>query len=47
LLPYRKLDDTLSLTDTGADTLADADTGMQHPLSRYGERSSSISRTRP
>jgi hypothetical protein len=25
LLPYRELDDALSLTDTGADTLADAD----------------------
>ena len=27
LLPYRELDDTLGLTDTGADTLADARTG--------------------
>jgi hypothetical protein len=27
LLPYRELDDALSLTDTGADTLADARTG--------------------
>jgi hypothetical protein len=27
LLAYRKLDDTLGLTDTGADTLADARTG--------------------
>jgi hypothetical protein len=27
LLAYRELDDTLSLTDTGADTLADARTG--------------------
>ncbi len=27
LLPYRELDDVLSLTDTGADTLADARTG--------------------
>jgi hypothetical protein len=25
--PYRELDDTLSLTDTGADVLADARTG--------------------
>ena len=28
LLAYRELDDTLSLTDTGADRLADARTGM-------------------
>jgi Transposase DDE domain group 1 len=27
LLAYRELDDTLALTDTGADTLADARTG--------------------
>jgi hypothetical protein len=27
LLPYRELDDTLGLTDTGAETLADARTG--------------------
>ena len=27
LLPYRELDDTLGLTDTGADRLADARTG--------------------
>jgi hypothetical protein len=27
LLSYRELDDTLSLTETGADTLADARTG--------------------
>jgi hypothetical protein len=27
LLAYRELDDTLSLTDTGAETLADARTG--------------------
>jgi hypothetical protein len=27
LLPYRELDDALGLTDTGADTLADARTG--------------------
>jgi hypothetical protein len=27
LLTYRELDDTLRLTDTGADTLADARTG--------------------
>lgn len=27
LLAYRELDDTLGLTDTGADTLADARTG--------------------
>jgi hypothetical protein len=27
LLPYRKLDDTLGLTDTGVDTLADVRTG--------------------
>ena len=27
LLPYRELDDTLGLTDTGANTLADARTG--------------------
>src|SRR5271163_6514 len=27
LLPYRELDDALSLTDTGADVLADARTG--------------------
>ena len=27
LLAYRELDDALSLTDTGADTLADARTG--------------------
>jgi hypothetical protein len=27
LLPYRELDDALSLTDTGADTIADARTG--------------------
>jgi hypothetical protein len=27
LLPYRELDDTLGLTDWGADTLADARTG--------------------
>jgi hypothetical protein len=27
LLPYRELDDAVGLTDTGADTLADARTG--------------------
>ena len=27
LLPYRELDDTLGLTDTGANSLADARTG--------------------
>src|SRR5216683_1098795 len=27
LLPYRELDDAIGLTDTGADTLADARTG--------------------
>jgi hypothetical protein len=27
LLPYRELDDTLGLTDAGADTLGDARTG--------------------
>jgi hypothetical protein len=27
LLPYRELDDTLRLTDTGADALADTRTG--------------------
>jgi hypothetical protein len=27
VLSYRELDDTLSLTETGADTLADARTG--------------------
>ena len=27
LLPYRELDDTLGLSDTGANTLADARTG--------------------
>jgi hypothetical protein len=27
LLPYRELDDTLGLTDTGGDILADASTG--------------------
>jgi hypothetical protein len=27
LLPYRELDDALGVTDTGADTLADARTG--------------------
>jgi len=27
LLPYRELDDAMGLTDTGADTLADACTG--------------------
>ena len=27
MLPYRELDDTLGLTDTGADVLADARTG--------------------
>jgi len=27
LLPYRELDDAMGLTDTGADTLADASTG--------------------
>jgi hypothetical protein len=27
LLPYRELDDALGLTDTGAETLADARTG--------------------
>ena len=27
LLPYRELDDAMGLTDTGADTLADARTG--------------------
>ena len=27
LLPYRELDETLGLTDTGANTLADARTG--------------------
>src|SRR6266576_3160892 len=27
MLPYRELDDALGLTDTGADTLADARTG--------------------
>src|SRR6476660_1680168 len=34
LLAYRELDDTLALTDTGADTLADARTGKngQHQL---------------
>jgi DDE family transposase len=34
LLPYRELDDALGLTDTGADTLADARTGKngQHRL---------------
>jgi hypothetical protein len=29
LLAYRELDDTLRLTDTGADTLADARTGKK------------------
>jgi hypothetical protein len=35
LLPYRELDDTFGLTDTGADTLADAHTGKngRHRLS--------------
>jgi hypothetical protein len=35
LLVYRELDDTLGLTDTGADTLADARTGKngRHALS--------------
>jgi hypothetical protein len=31
LLAYRELDDTLSLTDTGADVLADARTGKKRP----------------
>jgi Transposase DDE domain group 1 len=37
LLPYRELDDALSLTDTGAETLADARTGKnsRHRLAGY------------
>jgi hypothetical protein len=37
LLPYRELDDTLGLTDTGANTLADARTGKngRHRLAGF------------
>jgi hypothetical protein len=31
LLPYRELDDTLGLTDTGANTLGDARTQVRRP----------------
>ena len=34
LLAYRELDDALDLTDTGADTLADARTGKNGRLDR-------------
>jgi hypothetical protein len=38
LLPYRELDDALSLTDTGAETLADVRTGKngRHRLAGLG-----------
>jgi hypothetical protein len=38
LLAYRELDDTLHLTDTGAETLADARTGKTRLKHRLGER---------
>src|ERR687890_752239 len=48
LLAYRELDDALSLTDTGADTLADARTGKngRHRLTRL-LRQSVFGRRRP
>ena len=42
LLAYRELDDTLGLTNTGADTLADARTGKNAPAS-IGRLATSIS----
>ena len=36
MLPYRELDDALGLTDTGADTLADARTGKNGRLRLAG-----------
>jgi hypothetical protein len=51
LLPYRELDDTVGLTETGADTLADAKwraergAAMAEAL-RRARRTSSTGRTR-
>lgn len=49
LLAYREVDDTLSLTDTGADRLADTRTGQngRHRLAGLLRQSATRTRTTP